>query len=100
MKWLAALVISSGIMAAVTYGRLPPEIPLWFSRPWGTAQLAAKGWVVILPGSMLLISIGAIAAARMVDQKERLLARMIMGGAGVIDFLLAYALLRIINLAL
>lgn len=100
MKWLAALVISSGIMAAVTYGRLPPEIPLWFSRPWGAAQLAAKGWVVILPGSMLLISIGAIAAARMVDQKERLLAKMIMGGAGVIDFLLAYALLRIINLAL
>ena len=100
MKWLAILVIGSGMMVAVMYRRLPPEIPLWFSRPWGTAQLAAKEWVVILPGSMLLISIGAIAAARMVDQKEKLLARMIMGGAGVIDFLLAYALLRIINLAL
>lgn len=100
MKWLVVLVIGSSLLVAITYGRLPPEIPLWFSRPWGAAQLAAKGWMVILPGSMLLISIGAIAAARMVDQKERLLARMIMGGAGVIDFLLAYALLRIINLAL
>ena len=36
----------------------------------------------------------------MVDQKERLLAQMIMGGSIVIDFLLAYALLRIINLSL
>ncbi|OGY18957.1 MAG: hypothetical protein A2784_02395 [Candidatus Chisholmbacteria bacterium RIFCSPHIGHO2_01_FULL_48_12] len=100
MKWLVALAIGSGMMVAVTYRRLPPEIPLWFSRPWGAAQLAPKLWVVILPGSMLLISIGAIVAARMVDQKERLLAQMIMGGSIVIDFLLAYALLRIINLSL
>jgi hypothetical protein len=100
MRWLVALVLGSGIIVAATYRRLPPEIPLWFSRPWGTAQLAPKFWVVILPGSMLLISAGAIVAARLVDQKEKLLVRMILGGAGVIDFLLAYALVRIINLSL
>lgn len=30
---------------------LPPQVPLWFSRPWGTDQLASPYWLFLLPAS-------------------------------------------------
>lgn len=29
--------------------RLPPEVPLWYSRPWGEAQLTHPFWLFLLP---------------------------------------------------
>ena len=29
--------------------RLPPEVPLWYSRPWGENQLAHPLWLFLLP---------------------------------------------------
>ncbi len=34
---------------------LPPLVPLWYSRPWGAAQLAQPVWLFILPLGALCI---------------------------------------------
>ena len=100
MRWLVGLgLIAAGAMG-VWYGKLPPEIPLWFSRPWGSSQLAAKEWIFVLPVSLAVMSLLALILAGMVYREEKLLARMVMGGISLIGFLLVYALLRIINLAI
>lgn len=80
------------------YRRLPPEIPIWFSRPWGEAQLDLKSWLLVLPGSMVVIDIIAAAGAGLIYGKEKLLARMVVWGTAVINFLLSYALIRILLL--
>lgn len=33
--------------------KLPPMVPLWYSRPWGEDQLAHPFWLLILPFSGL-----------------------------------------------
>lgn len=33
---------------------LPPLVPLWYSRPWGTDQLAHPYWLLLLPSGGLI----------------------------------------------
>lgn len=35
------------------WGRLPQEIPLWYSRPWGEDQLAHPAWLLLFPMASL-----------------------------------------------
>lgn len=62
-NWLITLVnklviiftLCSLALIIFRWGKLPPLVPLWYSRPWGTDQLAQPIWLFILPlGSLLL----------------------------------------------
>ncbi|MBI5449320.1 hypothetical protein HY948_03300 [Candidatus Gottesmanbacteria bacterium] len=43
------------IMIIVRWNNLPPQVPLWYSRPWGKEQLAHPMWLYMLPMGGLLI---------------------------------------------
>jgi len=45
-RWLIFL---SFILIVLTWNRLPPQIPLYFGRPWGEDQLAPKPFIFLLP---------------------------------------------------
>ena len=100
LKWLVVLIVVAVGVTGWSYGRLPPEIPLWLSRPWGQAQLAGKEWVWVIPGSLMGLTLITLAIAGMAYREEKLLARMVVGGMGLTGLMLVYALIRIINLAL
>lgn len=100
LRWLGGLLGLSVLMVGLSFKRLPPEIPLWFSRPWGITQLADKKWVLIFPASLTIMSGLILMVAGMVYREEKLLARLLMAGGALIAFLLVYALGRIILLVL
>lgn len=42
--------------------RLPPEVPFWYSRPWGETQLAHPLWLLLLPlGSLSWVCISILS---------------------------------------
>ena len=43
------LSLLSIILLVFVWQRLPPEVPLWYSRPWGESQLANSLWLFLLP---------------------------------------------------
>ena len=43
------LSLLSIILLVFMCQRLPPEVPLWYSRPWGENQLAHPLWLFLLP---------------------------------------------------
>jgi hypothetical protein len=49
------LNIASVICIAAFWNRLPPLIPLWYSKPWGADQLAHPLWLIILPAGSILL---------------------------------------------
>jgi hypothetical protein len=51
------LSISVGSLSAIAflYTQLPPLVPLWYSRPWGTDQLAHPLWLLIFPAGSICI---------------------------------------------
>lgn len=100
LRILGGLIGISLVGLGWGYGRLPAEVPLWFSRPWGATQLAHPAWLMLLPGSLIVMSGMAIALAGAVYEQEKLLARMVIWGVVVIGFLLTYALGQILRLGL
>ena len=47
------IIISLSILLFF-WKNLPPEIPLWYSKPWGVDRLAKPYWLFLLPGASLV----------------------------------------------
>lgn len=59
---LVCVLISLGVIVW-RWHLLPPAVPLWYTKPWGTDQLANPYWLFILPiGSLLIYVINVIAS--------------------------------------
>jgi len=48
-KFVLVLFVLSLGMLLWRFRYLPPMVPLWYSRPWGTDQLAHPAWLFLLP---------------------------------------------------
>ena len=44
-----------GMIAIIwQWSSLPPQVPLWYAKPWGVERLAYPGWLFLLPlGSLV-----------------------------------------------
>lgn len=91
--------VAAGMGLVVVFGKmLPPELPLWYSRPWGTAQLASPGWLWIVPG-LALISLAASGVAhRMMIKSDPIMAVVICATDIVVQLLAILGLVRILFL--
>lgn len=70
-NWLVSLVNKFVLLCALVslgvifwrWQLLPPAVPLWYTKPWGTDQLAHPYWLFLLPiGSLLMYAINVIAS--------------------------------------
>lgn len=48
------LISLSLVILGLSWNRLPTEVPLWYSKPWGTDRLANPLWLLLLPGASFL----------------------------------------------
>lgn len=95
---VAAIVVTLGLL--VVYWRsLPPEVPLWYSRPWGQEQLASPYWLWLVP--ILILSVTGITTlgSRYIRHDILLLNLWTTGGI-VVQLILALALVRIVWLVI
>ncbi|MCL5003869.1 MAG: undecaprenyl/decaprenyl-phosphate alpha-N-acetylglucosaminyl 1-phosphate transferase [Patescibacteria group bacterium] len=50
---------------------LPAEIPLWYTRPWGSPELTVKTFILLVPLiSLLILLINTALASRLSQKKE------------------------------
>ena len=66
------------LVLALSWSRLPPEVPLWYSRPYGESQLTGAWWLWLLPGGGLFINLVSIRWAGVVVATEKLLAQILV----------------------
>lgn len=53
-KFTFLLIGCSIALVVWQWNNLPPQIPIWYSRPWGDDQLAHPAWLLVLPVSSIL----------------------------------------------
>ncbi len=101
-RWATCAVwvqlIIGGIVLAWYWRNLPPQVPLWYSRPWGNERLASP-WSLLLPllSSVIVYSINLAAIVRFTGDHP-VFTRVLLLTSVLISVLSGIIVVRIITL--
>lgn len=98
LKWAvtAAGVAVSGGLLAVFWTKLPPVVPMWYSRPWGEDQLARPVFLWAIPAIVLVLGVGGEAIKGFL--KDAVLKTLLAWAVVAAQIILTAGLARIIML--
>jgi hypothetical protein len=90
-------IVTSLFVLLFSWFRLPPEVPLFYSLPWGEEQLVSPFFLWFLPGSSSALIFFNFAFASYFSD-DKLLTRVLMVAATLYSLLATMILFRVINL--
>ncbi len=82
------------------YKNLPPQIPLYFSRPWGSSWLASTSSIFILPIFTLLAILTNYSLAFYYHLHKDFMAKLLVIFTPIIAFFSVISVFQIIFLSL
>lgn len=80
----------------IFFWRLPPKIPLFYSRPWGEAQLASPLFLFLLTGTVMALVLMNLLVTAIVYNKERLLSQILLWINVLLVFLINVSVLKVV----
>ena len=89
------LVVVVSVLISMFLGKLPPEIPLYFTQPWGESRLAPKQMLYLLPFIAFVFLVINLMFARTIRHLSPLLPRVLAVSTLVITLMLSIALFGI-----
>jgi hypothetical protein len=92
------LIIVEFLLVWINFSSLPPQIPLYFQRVWGEAQLAEKQMIWFQPGLLLVFFLVNYAISIFNASKEPLTARILGGTVLICSIMSIVSVWNIINL--
>ena len=100
LRFTLTLMLFQIITLIWFYPRLPPQVPLFFSRPWGSQWLASPSSLFFLPAYTLLTFLLNYSLALYYHQKKPFLAKLLVTSVPILAVFSTIAVLKIINLVL
>jgi len=95
------LLISLQVVLIVAFFfRLPPQIPLFFSQPWGELQLSQPFFLVVLPLLSFTLLITNTLLATVFLDKEAFLSQVLVVGSTFVSLFNLIAIIKILTLSL
>jgi hypothetical protein len=93
------LFVISLLLLAISWNKLSPQVPFYYSLPWGEDQLATPGELWLIPGSILIVIFANFILSKLF--KEEVLLRQIAEAVtSIFAFLALFTLIRIVLIAL
>ena len=80
------------------FPNLPPQVPLFYSRPWGEEQLAAPSFLGVLLAGVLLVAFFNFGMAGILLEEFPFLARIFVWSTVLISLLAGVAIFKTITL--
>jgi hypothetical protein len=93
-------VVAGGSVVAIFWRNLPKEVPMWYSRPWGQAQLAEVQWLWLILSLVAMTTFFTAITAKWFATRDRVLSSVVSCGGIVATTVGAMALVRIFTLIL
>ena len=81
---------------AITMGNLPQKVPLFYSLPWGEAQLVSKPQLFLLPLLILLVGLVNLVMSWQLHESQLPLKRIIHISTVIFAVLIFITTLRVI----
>lgn len=94
------IVVFEFLMILLFLRRLPPQLPFFYSLPWGNEQLTSPVLLLVLPVGCLLSGIINFSLAAFSFVREPLAAKILAWINVLVSFLAALTLIRIIFLVI
>lgn len=68
-KFVPLLLVLSVLLLLLRAKDLPPQVPLWYAKPWGGEQLANPWWLLVLPvGSLVAYLVNVVVSAYLTSE--------------------------------
>lgn len=100
LKLSFVLLLFQLVLIIWFYKNLPPQIPLYFSRPWGSSWLAPTSSIFLLPIFTLLIIIINYSLAFYYRPRKDFMAKLLVIFTPIIAFFAVISVAQIIFLSL
>ena len=100
IRWTIFFILSQLLILFFTYSNLPPQIPLYYSLPWGEGRLAPVINLFLFPLFSVLIFIVNSMLAMFYASKIKLLSQLLVIIAFIFNLFSSIGLLGIILLVL
>lgn len=94
----STFLLAQIIVLVVFWQQLPPQVPLFYSRPWGQEQLTNPSGLLLLPLASLVIIFANLIIASLIPLEEKPLGQLMVVATAVFNFLCLFTLLKIILL--
>lgn len=91
---LLALTISLTIV--ITFKLLPPKLPLFYSVAWGEAQLATKVQFLILPASIIFITLLNLVIAWQLHSSQSFFKQILLISSITVSLVLTITFVKIV----
>ena len=95
---IVILLLLQFLAIAFFYKYIPPQIPIFYSQPWGQEQLADKKLIFLFPIQLILLLIINYFLTALFFLKEKLLAKFFIFGVSLVAVLLSIAFFKILSL--
>ena len=93
------VVVGVGLLA-LYWKYLPPEVPLFYSRPWGEDQLVSPYFLWMIPLLNLVSGVGLGFAASNLGSEDKVLPAIILVSSMIVQLILTLGLIRIVMLVI
>lgn len=92
------LILTLFLIIIFFFFRLPPQIPLLYSRPWGEQQLTSPKMLFLILGVVAAVSIINNVIYSWIRKKDELLSKIIIWFNVLFIFLINITVLRVVFL--
>lgn len=86
------------IALLMVWKNLPPQVPVWYSQPWGEEQLAHPGWLFLLPASSIAWYATNVIFSVYMTMEYRVFAQLLFLSSLIVSFLSFLTLMHILVL--
>lgn len=98
LRWNIIVILCQIAILFVRFNSLPPQIPLFFSLPWGQQELSPASFILFLPGLSLAILLLNNFLAIFFLKSSQLFSRLLIIISLICSIFAAIAIYQIVTL--
>lgn len=90
------MLLVAGLFVLFLWKRIPPEIPWFYSLPWGENQLMPKTGLPLILGSNILVVFFGNLLSQWTKSKDKIIEQTIMVSLAFICFMLLINMVKVL----
>lgn len=97
-RWTLFFIAAQVVILFFKFNDLPPQIPFYFSLPWGESQLASSTAIIYLPIFSIIITLLNSFWAAMLVKTNSLFSKLLIVFSLIFSFFSSLAVFQIVFL--